>query len=190
MNFKEVLTVSLILFSVIDILGNIPVILTMKAQGKLIESAKATFAAGFLMILFLIAGESILRLIGIDVQSFALAGALVIFIIGLEMVLGVTFFKDEEDAGLASSSIVPLAFPLIAGAGTLTTILSLKSEYESINIGIGIAFNLLIVYLVLRFSGWIQRKLGKGGAMILRKVFGIVLLAIAIKLFKSNWGDV
>ncbi len=189
MDFKEIITVSLILFSVIDILGNIPVILSMKEQGKLIESAKATFAAGFLMILFLIAGESILRLIGIDVQSFALAGALVIFIIGLEMVLGVTFFKDEEGE-IASSSIVPIAFPLIAGAGTLTTILSLKAEYQSVNIGIGIALNLLIVYLVLRFSGWIQRKLGKGGAMVLRKVFGIVLLAIAIKLFKSNWGDV
>lgn len=187
MNFKEIITVTLILFSVIDILGNIPIILSMKSQGKLIESGKATLAAGFLMLLFLVAGESILHLIGIDVQSFALAGALVIFIIGLEMVLGVNFFKEEESES-NSSSIVPIAFPLIAGAGTLTTILSLKAEYEVMNIAAGIAVNLLIIYVVLRSSGWIQKKLGKGGANLLRKVFGIVLLAIAIKLFKSNLG--
>ncbi len=187
MNIKEIISVTLILFSVIDILGNIPVILTLKEQGKKIESGKATLAAGLIMLIFLLAGESILKLIGIDVQSFALAGALVIFIIGLEMILGVTLFKEEESES-NSSSIVPLAFPLIAGAGTLTTILSLKAEYEALNIGVGIAVNLLIVYVVLRSSSWIQRKLGKGGASVLRKVFGIILLAIAIKLFKSNWG--
>ena len=186
MNPKEIISVTLILFSVIDILGNIPVILSLKNQGKKIESGKATIAAGLLMVLFLLGGESILNLIGIDVQSFALAGALVIFIIGLEMILGITFFKEEEDQN-NSSSIVPLAFPMIAGAGTLTTILSLKAEYHALNIGIGIAVNLIIVYIVLRSSGWIQRKLGKGGATVLRKVFGIILLAIAIKLFKSNW---
>ena len=138
MNVKEIISVTLILFSVIDILGNIPVILTLKEQGKIIESGKATLAAGLLMVLFLFAGESILHLIGIDVASFALAGAFVIFVIGLEMILGITLFKEEENAS-QSSSIVPLAFPLIAGAGTLTTILSLKAEYQELNIGIGIA---------------------------------------------------
>ncbi len=186
MNIKEIISVTLILFSVIDIIGNIPVVLTLKEQGKIIESGKATLVAGLLMVIFLLAGESILHLIGIDVESFALAGALVIFIIGLEMILGITLFKEEESSP-QSSSIVPLAFPLIAGAGTLTTILSLKAEYQELNIGIGIAVNLAIVYIVLRSSGWIQRKLGKGGASVLRKVFGIILLAIAIKLFKSNW---
>lgn len=186
MNIKEIISVSLILFSVIDILGNIPVVLSLKDQGKKIESGKATFAAGGLMFAFLLGGESILGLFGVDVQSFALAGALIIFIIGMEMILGRNFFRDEETG--SSSSIVPLAFPMIAGAGTLTTILSLKAEYESLNIGAGVLINLVLVYVVLRSSGWIQRKIGKGGATVLRKVFGIVLLAIAIKLFKSNWG--
>lgn len=186
MNFKEIISVTLILFSVIDILGNLPVVISLKEQGKKIEPRNATLAAGVLMIVFLFVGKSILNLFGVDVQSFALAGALVIFIIGLEMILGITLFKESED--MTSSSIVPLAFPMIAGAGTLTTILSLKAEYETLNIGIGIAINLIIIYIVLRSSDFIQRKIGKGGASVLRKVFGIVLLAIAIKLFKSNWG--
>lgn len=186
MDFKEVISVSLILFSVIDILGGLPVIIGMKEQGKQIEPAKATLAAGFLMIAFLFAGESILGLFGVDVQSFAIAGAIVILIIGLEMVLGISIFKDSDDA--TSSSIVPLAFPMIAGAGTLTTILSLKAEYQTLNIGIGIAVNLFFIWLVLRSSSFIQRKIGRGGANVLRKVFGIILLAIAVKLFKSNWG--
>ncbi len=186
LNYKEIISVTLILFSVIDILGNIPIIISMKEQGKNIRPSRATLAAGVLMILFLFLGESILRLFGVDVQSFAIAGAIVIFIIGMEMILGITIIKDTSDS--SSSSIVPLAFPLIAGAGTLTTILSLKAEYETINISIGIAVNLVLVFWVLRSSNWIQRKIGRGGADVLRKVFGIILLAIAIKLIKSNWG--
>ena len=185
-NIKEIVSVTLILFSVIDIFGNIPVIISMKEQGKKIRPSRATLAAGGLMILFLFLGESILKLFGVDVQSFAIAGAIIIFIIGMEMVLGITIFKDTSES--STSSIVPLAFPLIAGAGTLTTILSLKAEYQTLNISIGIAVNLVLVFLVLRSSNWIQRKIGRGGADVLRKVFGIILLAIAIKLIKSNWG--
>lgn len=186
MNFKEVISVTLILFSIIDILGSLPIVLGMKAKGKKVESGKATLTAGVLMIVFLFSGESILKLFGVDVESFAIAGAIVIFIMGLEMILNITLMKESEDEG--SSSIVPIAFPLVAGAGTLTTILSLRAAYDTINIGIGIAVNLVIVYVVLRSSSYIQKKIGKAGIGVLRKVFGIILLAIAIKLFKANWG--
>ena len=185
MSIKEIVSVTLILFSVIDIVGNIPVIISLKERGKRIESGKATIAAGFLMIIFLFAGKPILNLFGVDVSSFAIAGAIVIFIIGIEMTLGIHIFQDTSNG--SSSSIVPIAFPLIAGAGTLTTILSLKAEYQTMNISIGIALNLIIVFTVLRSSSWIQKKIGNGGAEVLRKIFGIILLAIAIKLFKSNW---
>ncbi|MEZ5007064.1 MAG: MarC family protein [Chitinophagales bacterium] len=185
-SLKEILSVTLILFSVIDIVGNIPIVISMKKKGKKIESSKATIVAGLLMIAFLFAGESILHLVGVDVGSFAIAGAIVIFIIGLEMILDITIMKEPQSAS-NSSSIVPVAFPLIAGAGTLTTILSLKAEYVQFNILIGIIVNLIIVYVVLRSSNYIQNKLGDGGANVLRKIFGIILLAIAIKLFKSNW---
>ena len=183
---KEIITVSLILFSVIDILGNIPLVISLKEQGKRIEPGKATIAAGVLMILFLLSGESILHFLGVDVNSFAIAGAIVIFILGLEMILGISFFKEEGDVDAVS--VFPLAFPMIAGAGTLTTILTLKAEYTTLNILVGISVNLILIFIVLRFSGWIQRKLGKNGATILRKVFGIVLLAIAVKLFRANLG--
>ena len=186
MILKEIITVSLILFSVIDILGNIPLVISLKEQGKKIEPGKATIAAGVLMFLFLISGESILHFLGVDVNSFAIAGAIVIFILGLEMILGINFFKEDED--IDAASVFPLAFPMIAGAGTLTTILTLKAEYTTLNILIGISLNLILIFVVLRFSGWIQRKLGKNGATILRKVFGIILLAIAIKLFRTNLG--
>lgn len=184
--FKQIISVTLILFSVIDILGNIPVVISMRSNGKRIESAKATLVAGILMVAFLIAGESILHLFGVDVSSFAIAGAIVIFIIGLEMILGITLMKEEDNKS-NNSTVVPIAFPLIAGAGTLTTILSLKAEFEEVNITIGIILNLIIVFAVLKSSDWIQSKIGEGGANILRKIFGIILLAIAIKLFKSNW---
>ncbi len=191
MDFKEILSVFLILFSVIDIPGNVPIIISMKKKGKVIKPGRATIVAGTLMIVFLLIGESILNLFGIDVQSFAIAGAIIIFLIAIEMVLGITLFKEpegEEDTG--SSSIVPVAFPLIAGAGTMTTIISLKAEFQQLNILIGIIINLIIVFLVLRSSDWIQKKLGVGGEAILRKAFGIILLAIAIKLFKSNIGAI
>lgn len=186
MILKEIVSVTLILFSIIDILGNLPIIIGMKEQGKVIESGKATLAAGVLMIAFLFGGESILKLLGVDVPSFAIAGAIVIFIMGLEMVLGMHIFNETGNG--SSTSIVPIAFPLIAGAGTLTTILALKAEYFVQNIAMGIAINLVLVYVVLRSSNWIQRKIGKGGAEVLRKIFGIILLAIAVKLFRTNLG--
>lgn len=186
MVFKEILSVTLILFSIIDIMGSLPVIIGLKERGVVIQSGKATLAAGVLMVVFLFGGESILKFLGVDVASFAIAGAIVIFIMGMEMVLGIHIFKDSGNG--SSSSIVPVAFPLVAGAGTLTTILTLRTEYAAWNIAIGIAVNLILVFVVLRTSGWIQRKIGSGGAEVLRKVFGIILLAIAIKIFRANVG--
>lgn len=186
MSLQEILSVTLILFSIIDILGNVPIVISMKEQGKIIEAGKATIAAGVLMVAFLFGGESILHLLGVDVASFAIAGAIVIFIMGMEMILGVHIFKESENS--SSTSIVPIAFPMIAGSGTLTTILTLRAEYLVESIAVGIAINLVLVYIVLRSSSWIQRKIGKGGSEVLRKIFGIILLAIAVKLFRTNLG--
>jgi len=186
MNLKEIFSVTLILFSVIDILGSIPfVILIRKREGR-IYAEKATAIAAILMIVFLFLGQSILKLFGLDVGSFAVAGAIVMFIIAMEMILGIDLIKDDPDAK-GTGSIVPLAFPLIAGAGTLTTILSLRAVYEETNILIGIILNLIFVYIVLRSSGWLEQKIGKSGFVVLRKVFGVILLAIAVKIFKSNF---
>ena len=184
-SFKEIISVTLILFSVIDILGSIPIIIDIRKREGRIQSEKATVIAGVLMIIFLFLGTSILNLFGIDVESFAIAGALIMFLIGMEMILGVSIFKNDNETS-GTGSIVPLAFPLIAGAGTMTTILSLKAEYLTQNILIGIVVNLIFVYLVLKTSGWLERKIGAAGFSILRKVFGIILISIAIKLFKSN----
>jgi multiple antibiotic resistance protein len=185
-NFKEILSVSLVLFSVIDIFGSIPIIIDLKNKaGGHIQSGKATYVAGILMVLFLFIGESILRLFGLDVASFAVAGAIIIFLLGMEMVLGISIFKEDENLA-RSASVVPIAFPLIAGAGTMTTILTLKASYATVNILIGILLNLLLVYIVLKASNWIEQKIGRGGEAILRKVFGIILLAISIKIFQTN----
>ncbi|MBB6462781.1 MarC family protein [Flammeovirga kamogawensis] len=184
-SFKAVASVSLILFSVIDIIGSIPIIIDLREKEGKIQSGKATIVAGIIMIIFLALGKKLLGLFGIDVSSFAIAGAIILFLLGLEMILGIVLFKSEAEEG-GSGSIVPLAFPLIAGAGSMTTIISLKSEYSNFSILLGIIINLLFVYIVLKSSGWIQKKLGQGGANILRKIFGIILLAIAIKLFKTN----
>lgn len=184
-DLKEILSVSLILFSVIDILGSIPIIVNLRQKVGHIQSEKATLAAGVLMILFLFAGKSILSLFGIGVEDFAIAGALIIFAIGAEMILGVELFKSDPDTK-AGASIVPIAFPLIAGAGTLTTILTLKAEFAQINIGIGILLNLILVYIVLKSTGWLERKIGKTGLDVLRRIFGIILLSIAVKIFKTN----
>lgn len=184
MSVKEVISVSLVLFSVIDIIGSIPVIIDLKKKAGYIESEKATIASGLIMFAFLYLGESILHLFGVDVQSFAIAGALVIFFVGLEMVLGIHIFKGETHGN--ASSIVPLAFPMIAGAGTMTTIMSLRAEFDQLTVLVGIALNLVFIYLVLKTSSWIERKLGHTGAEVLRKIFGVILLAIAIKLFKTN----
>ncbi|MCE7056943.1 MarC family protein [Algoriphagus sp. AGSA1] len=184
-DLKEILSVSLILFSVIDILGSIPIIVNLRQKVGHIQSEKATLVAGVLMILFLFAGKSILSLFGIGVEDFAIAGALIIFAIGAEMILGIELFKSDPDAR-DSASIVPIAFPLIAGAGTLTTILTLKAEFAQINIAIGIVLNLILVYVVLKSTGWLERKIGKTGLDVLRRIFGIILLSIAVKIFKTN----
>lgn len=191
-NFQEIVSVSLILFSVIDILGAVPIIIDLRKKAGHVQSEKATLVAGLIMIAFLFLGKSILNLLGLDVSSFAIAGALIMFFIGMEMVLGIELFKSEP-GGEATASIVPIAFPLIAGAGTMTTLVSLRAEYRPENILIGILLNLVFVYIVLKSSGWLEKKLGQAGFNILRKVFGIILLAIAIKLFKNslmNWGVV
>ncbi len=183
-NFKEILSVTLILFAIIDILGSIPIIIELRKREGVIHSEKATLIAGVLMIVFLFLGQEILKLFGLDFESFALAGALILFLIGMEMVLGIHLFHSNPQTH--TGSIVPLAFPLIVGAGTLTTLLSLRAAYSLPNILVGIVLNLVFVYLVLKSSSWIERKLGDSGSDILRKVFGVILLAIAIKLFKSN----
>jgi multiple antibiotic resistance protein len=182
---KEILTVSFTLFAVIDMVGNIPVLasLRLKMGGK-IRSTQATLASGALMILFLFIGKQFLGLLGLDVQSFAVAGSIVIFIIGLEMVLGHDFFKADGNA--KSGSVVPIAFPLIAGSGTLTTIMSLKANYYDPNIFIGILINCVVIYIVLKSLKWIEKFLGPNGMMIIRKFFGVILLAIAVKIFGSN----
>ena len=182
---KEILTVTFTLFAVIDMLGNIPVLasLRMKMGGE-IRSTQATLASGALMILFLFIGKQFLDLLGLDVQSFAVAGSIVIFIIGLEMVLGHEFFKSDGNA--KSGSVVPIAFPLIAGSGTLTTIMSLKANYGDVNIFLGILINCVVIYMVLKSLKWIEKALGPNGMMIIRKFFGVILLAIAVKIFGSN----
>ena len=184
-NFKELISATLVLFSVIDILGSIPILIGLKKKGIKIEAAKASVASLLIMTLFLYGGEALLHLFGIDVESFAVAGAIILFLMGMEMVLGVHIFHDQPDT--KSGTIVPVAFPLIAGAGTMTTIIALKADFQSINIQLGIVLNIIFVFLVLRSSNWISDKLGEGGANVLRKVFGIILLAIAIKLFRDNF---
>jgi multiple antibiotic resistance protein len=185
LSLKEIFSVTLILFSVIDILGSIPFIILIRKREGRIQAEKATVISAALMMIFLYLGQSILQLFGLDVASFAVAGAIVIFIVAMEMILGITLIKDDPYAK-GSGSIVPLAFPLIAGAGTLTTILSLRAVYGEVNILIGIVLNLGIIYLVLRSSPWLERVIGESGFAVLRRVFGVILLAIAVKIFKSN----
>ncbi|MBA5246368.1 MarC family protein [Marnyiella aurantia] len=185
-SWKEILTCSMVLFAVIDIIGSIPIIVSLKKKFGRIEAEKAAIVAGLLMIVFLFVGNKILNFIGVDVNSFAIAGAFVIFIIALEMILGVQIQRNTE---ATSASIVPIAFPLIAGAGTLTTTLSLKAEYHDINIIFGIVLNTIFVYVVLKSANWIERKLGTGTLKVVEKVFGIILLAISIKLFTANFAQ-
>lgn len=183
--FKDIFSVTLILFSVIDILGSVPIVINLRKKEGKIHSGRATIISGVLMIAFLFLGQSILQLFGLDVGSFAVAGAIIMFLLALEMILGVTLFRDDPDAS-GAGSIVPLAFPLIAGAGTLTTILSIRAVYSNPNILVGIVINLAFVFLVLKSTNWLERKLGKSGFSILRRVFGIILLAIAVKIFKEH----
>jgi len=183
LNLKEIITVGMVLFAVIDIVGTIPVIIGLRAKHGHIESEKASLVAGIIMIVFLFIGEEFLNLIGIDVHSFAVAGSFVLFFLALEMILGIRIYRDEE---ASSASIVPIAFPLIAGAGTMTTLLSLKAQFATINIVIAIILNVILVYGVLKSSAKIESMLGKNGLGVIRKAFGLVLLAIAVKLFASN----
>ena len=188
MNFsiKEILTATMILFAVIDIIGSLTVIISLRKKNGRIHSEKASIITAVVMILFLFLGERILNLIGINVNEFAVAGAFVLFFLALEMLLGITLFKEDEDTSPDLASIFPLAFPLLAGPGSLTTILSIRAEYSTENIIIAIIINIIIIYIVLKTSEKLQRFLGKGGISIIQKIFGVILLAIAIKLFTTN----
>ena len=183
MDFKEIFTASMILFAIIDIIGATPIVISLREKVGKIESEKATIVSMFIMIGFLFLGEEILNLIGIDINSFAVAGSIVIFFIALEMVLGVTIFQGDEPE---TASIVPIAFPIIAGAGTLTTILSLRAEFDRVNVIIAIIINSIFVYIILKSSNRIEKLLGKNGIAIIRRVFGIILLSISVKLFSTN----
>lgn len=182
---NEIITISFTLFAVIDVIGSIPVLASLRERmGGVIQSTLATLVSGGLMILFLYAGKELLKIMGIDVKSFAVAGSIVIFFIGMEMVLGHEFFKPDKNT--STGSVVPIAFPLIAGSGTLTTIMSLKANYADINILIGILVNCLIIFIVLKSLRWFEKVLGPNGMSVIRKFFGVILLAIAVKIFGSN----
>lgn len=185
LNFKEVFTVTMVLFAVIDIIGNIPIIIDLRKKAGHIQSEKASIVAGVIMISFLFLGKSILNLIGIDVNSFAVAGSLILLFLALEMILGISLYK-EEDTNPMTASVFPLAFPLIAGPGSLTSILSLRAEYDALTIAIAIVLNMIFMYIVLKTSSKIERVIGENGIKIIRKIFGVILLAIAVKLFASN----
>ncbi|MEP3208282.1 MAG: MarC family protein [Maribacter sp.] len=182
-DLRQIATSSMILFAVIDIVGSIPIIIGLRNKVGHIQSEKASIVAAIMMVAFLFVGEEILNLIGIDVNSFAVAGAFIIFFLAIEMILGVQLYKDDA---AETASIVPLAFPMIAGAGTMTSLLSLRAEYEVENIIVAIIVNIIFVYLVLKSSSRIEKVLGANGIGIIRKVFGVILLAIAVKLFATN----
>ena len=183
-NFSELLTVTFTLFAVIDIIGSVPILISLKQKMGGMRELRATIISGALMILFLYIGEAFLNLLGLDIRSFAVGGSIVIFILGLEMVLGIEFFKGDGD--IKTATVVPIAFPLIAGSGTLTTIMSLKADNSTATILIAILINLIIIYLVLKSLGYIARLLGTGGLTAVRKFFGVILLAIAVKIFTTN----
>ena len=185
MNFSivEILSSFMVLFAVIDITGSIPIILDLKARGNVIEAEKVSLVSLIILAAFLFLGEPLLGIFGVDIASFAIAGSIVLFILAMEMVLGVDIFKHQN---LTGASIVPIAFPLVAGAGTITTLLSLKAEYSTLNSSIAVVLNMVCVYIVLKLAKKIERFLGPTGVMILRKIFGVILLAIAVRLFMSN----
>lgn len=182
---EEIITVAFTLFAVIDIIGSLPIIISLKNKNTEIQPLKATLFSGLLMLGFLFIGENFLNFIGLDLQAFAIAGSIVIFIIAIEMILGITLFKEDPDANVGS--IFPIAFPLLAGSGTLTSIMSMKSIYPLSSIIIGILANLVFIWVVLNFTDVIEKKLGKNGLLVIRKFFGVLLLAIAVKIFKTNF---
>ena len=184
-NLKEVFTAFMVLFAVIDIIGNVPIIIDLRKKVGHIQSEKASIIAGIIMVVFLFVGQRLLGFIGIDVNSFAVAGAFILFFIALEMILGITLYKEDEEEAL-NATVFPIAFPLIAGPGSLTTLLSLRAEYAWENILVAIFFNVIFIYLVLKTSSKIEKLIGTNGIKIIRKVFGVVLLAISVKLFAAN----
>jgi multiple antibiotic resistance protein len=185
-NFKEVFTAFMVLFAVIDIIGNIPIIIDLRKKFGHIQSEKASLIAGVIMIIFLFLGQSLLSIIGVDVNSFAVAGAFILFFIALEMILGITLYKETENAAPITATVFPLAFPLIAGPGSLTTLLSLRAEFYLENIIIAVLLNVVFIYIVLKTSSKIERIIGPNGIQIIRKIFGVILLAISVKLFAQN----
>ncbi|MCH5717018.1 MarC family protein [Niabella hibiscisoli] len=184
LSYKEILTVAFTLFAIIDIIGSVPILISIKNKAGGIREFRVTIIAGALMILFLFLGGPILNVLGLDVKSFAVAGSIVIFILGLEMVLGIEFFKSDGD--VKASTVVPLAFPLIAGSGTLTTIMSLKANYGVYTILFAIVLNLIVIYTVLKSLSGISKLLGPSGLIAIRKFFGVILLAISVKIFAAN----
>jgi multiple antibiotic resistance protein len=184
-NFKEIATATMVLFAVIDIIGSIPIIISLKEKSGKIKSGRASIIAAVVLIVFLFVGERILNLIGINVYEFAVAGSFILFFIALEMILGIKLFKQNEET-LGSATVFPIAFPIVAGPGSLTSLLSLRAEYSIENIIVAILVNVVVVFIVLRTSGSLQRFLGKNGIAIIEKIFGVILLAIAVKLFTSN----
>jgi len=185
LNWTELLKSTMVMFAVIDIVGSIPFVLDIKKKAGDIHAEKATLVALGIMLAFLFLGEGVINFLGIDVNSFAVAGSIVMFFMALEMILGITLFKQNPQS-MKTATVVPVAFPLIAGAGSMTSIISLRAEYAAVNIALAILINMGLVYIVLRLTGRIERVLGEGGIAVLQKVFGIILLAIAVKLFSAN----
>ncbi len=183
-HFDQLITIVFTLFAVIDIVGSIPLLIAMKEKTGVIQSFKVTLISGALMILFLFLGKPFLQILGLDVKSFAVGGSIVIFLLGLEMVLGHEIFKGDKNA--PAGAVVPIAFPIIAGSGTLTTIMSLKANFDELYIALGILINLVVVYIVLKSLAFIEKLLGPAGLLAVRKFFGVILLAIAVKIFSSN----
>jgi len=184
-NFKEIATATMVLFAVIDIIGSIPVIISLKEKSGKIKSGRAAIISAVVLIVFLFVGEEILKLIGINVYEFAVAGSFILFFIAIEMILGITLFK-QKDGNMDTATVFPIAFPIVAGPGSMTSLLSLRAEYELENIIVAIIINVVVVFMVLRTSGRLQRFLGKNGIAIIEKIFGVILLAISVKLFASN----
>lgn len=187
MNFdlKQIITAFMVLFAVIDIIGNIPIIINLRKKAGHIQSEKASIIAGIIMVVFLFLGENLLKFLGVEVEEFAVAGSFILFFIALEMILGITLYKDDEDEAL-NASVFPIAFPLIAGPGSLTTLLSIKTEYDFENILVAIFLNVMLIYFVLKTSVKIEKLIGANGIKIIQKIFGVILLAIAVKLFTTN----
>ena len=183
-NFQQILSAFIVLFAVIDIIGAIPIIIDLKDKGKDVNALKATLISFLLLLGFFYAGDILLRLFHVDIESFAVAGAFVIFLLSLEMILDIEIFKNQGP--IKEATLVPLVFPLLAGAGSFTTVLSLRAEYASVNIIVALILNMLWVYFVVRMTRKVERVLGKGGIYLIRKFFGIILLAISVKLFMSN----